>query len=150
MDGIDKDILNIIRENGKTTNSDIAKKLEMAPSAILERIRKLEKKNIITGYTAKIDPKKIGQALLVFITVKVDSANWSQECGDALANNPHIEEVHEVLGENSYLIKARVANMDALSELLKNHIAKIPEVKSTNTTAVTRSIKTETIHPIEL
>lgn len=150
MDSNDRKILNIIRKNSKTTNAEIAKELGMAPSAILERVRKLEKKGVITGYRAQVDPKKIGLSLLAYISVKIEGSSWNEACGNALAEHPHVEEVHEVLGENAYLIKVRVADVDALSELIKNHIATIPSISATNTTVVTKTIKQNTIHTIEL
>ena len=148
MDEIDKKIIKILQKNARTTNTQIAKQLKMVPSGILERIRKLEKKQIISKYTINIPPKACELNLLAFITIKANSSNWSEEFETEIIANPFFEEIHEILGEDSYIIKVRAKNMDHLSEILKKKFGKMKEVKSTKTTMVIKTLKENGDFPI--
>lgn len=144
MDNTDKKILKILQNNARTTNADIAKELKMAPSASLERLRKLENPkegSIIEGYQAIINPKSINLELLAFITVKTGSANWTDGIGNKLAKIANIEEIHEILGEDSYLVKIRTKDINELSSILKREIANIDGIIQTSTVMVTNSVK---------
>lgn len=144
MDNTDKKILKILQNNARTTNADIAKELKMAPSASLERLRKLENPkegSIIEGYQAIINPKSINLELLAFITVKTGSANWTDDIGKQLAKIANIEEIHEILGEDSYLVKIRTKDINELSSILKREIANIDGIIQTSTVMVTNSVK---------
>ena len=144
MDKTDKKILKILQNNARTTNADIAKELKMAPSASLERLRKLENPkagSIIEGYQAIINPKSVNLQLLAFITVKTGSANWTDDIGNKLAKIANIEEIHEILGEDSYLVKIRTKDINELSSILKREIANIDGIIQTSTVMVTNSVK---------
>jgi len=144
MDNTDKKILKILQNNARTTNADIAKELKMAPSASLERLRKLENPkegSIIEGYQAIINPKSVNLQLLAFITVKTGSANWTDDIGNKLAKIANIEEIHEILGEDSYLVKIRTKDINELSSILKREIANIDGIIQTSTVMVTNSVK---------
>ncbi|MBT4989125.1 MAG: Lrp/AsnC family transcriptional regulator [Rickettsiales bacterium] len=146
MDKIDNSILDLLQENARIANSDIAKKLNMAPSAIWERIKKLEEKNIIKKYSVVIDPKAMDLNILAFVTINIDSANWSQKLSTKILSITNIEELHEVIGEDSYLAKVRAKNMYELSDILKNKIGIIPEVKATKTTIAINSLKENSLY----
>ena len=70
FDSIDIQILNILQEDGKVTNADLARRVGMAPSGVLERVRKLESRGVILGFAARLDPKALGLGLSTFIQVK--------------------------------------------------------------------------------
>ena len=70
LDAIDLQILNLMQTNGRISNSDLARELQMAPSAMLERVKKLEHKKAIRRYTTNINPAAVQQKLLAFIFIK--------------------------------------------------------------------------------
>ncbi|MGO1520343.1 MAG: Lrp/AsnC family transcriptional regulator, partial [Sphingobacterium sp.] len=70
LDHIDLQIIRIMQENARTNNADIARELGMAPSAILERVKKLEQKQVILQYNARINPIALDQNMLSFIFIK--------------------------------------------------------------------------------
>ena len=74
MDTIDRQILQSLQNNARETQADIARDVGLAPSAVLERIRKLEAQGLIKGYTAQVDPKAVGLGLLAFVAVRSDEA----------------------------------------------------------------------------
>lgn len=141
MDKVDVAILGLLKNNAKIPNSDIAKELKMVPSAIWERVRKLEERGVIKKYVTVIDPQVVGLGILAFATLLVDTPNWSDECSARLSGISNIEELHEIIGEDSYLVKIRAKNMMDLSDILKNKIGAISEIKSTKTVISVNSIK---------
>lgn len=149
-DEIDKKIVTILQQNARISNADIARQLDMAPSAIFERIRKLEARGIIRGYEARIDPALIDRSLLAFVFVRAEEQLACPETGDELARIPEVQEVHHVAGEDCYLVKVRVANTDALGRLLRERFGLIPTVRSTRTTIVLTTIKETATLPIAL
>ena len=141
MNEIDKKILKILQNNGRITNVEIARQINMAPSAVLERIRRLEKKNVIKKYSAVINPHEIKRNLLAFILVKANGPIVDNKSAKELAKIDEIQEVHMVAGEDCFLVKVRVENTDELSSLLRTKIAKIKSISSTSTTIVLETVK---------
>jgi len=141
IDDIDGKILSILQSDARTSNAEIARRLAMAPSAILERIRKLETRGLIEGYEARLNPKALDMGLLAFIYVRADERIGSREIGDELAMIPEVQEVHHIAGEDCYLLKVRVADTNALSDLLRQRLGPIDAIRSTRTTIVLSTIK---------
>ncbi len=149
IDEIDAQILLMLQENARTSNAEIARQLDMAPSATLERIRKLETRGIILGYHAKINPKVLGLDLLAYVTVQPRDRANPDRLEAALSAIPEVQEVHLVSGDDSYLLKLRVENVDALGQLLRQKIHAIESVQSTHSIIVLTEIKEESTYPIE-
>ena len=141
IDGVDLNILTILRSDARASFADISRRLGMAPSAILERIKKLESRGIIKGYEAKIDPNEVGLGLLAFVRVKAEEAVDSMAVGEGLARLPEVQEVHYVAGEDGYLIKVRIANAESLGKFLRERIGGIPNITSTTSTIVLTTMK---------
>lgn len=137
---IDKKILNILRENARISNADIARMMNMAPSAVLERVRKLENNGYVSGYETRLDYKKLGLKLTAFIELLTSESIGSTDIGYKLAKLPFIQEIYSVSGDYCYLIKVRVADSDALAELL-SQMGQIKGIKSSKTTLVLKPVK---------
>ena len=141
LDAIDRAILGHLQQNARTSNADIARQLDMAPSAILDRIRKLEQKGVIQGYTIRIDPRTVGLGLTAFILVRTEERVGSGAIGEALARLPEVLELHHVAGEDCYLVKVRVADTEALSRLLRDKVGRLKGVRNTRSTIVLSTAK---------
>ncbi len=139
IDEIDRQILNILQQNARTSNAEIARQVGMAPSAVLERIRKLETRGVIRGYEARIDPEALGLNLLAFVAVRADD-NGSAATGETLARLPEVQEVHHIAGEDCYLVKVRVRDSKTLARLLREQFAGSGTVRSTRTTVVLETL----------
>lgn len=137
---IDMKILNILRENARISNADIARMMNMAPSAVLERVRKLENNGYVSGYETRLDYKKLGLKLTAFIELLTSETIGSTDIGYKLAKLPFIQEIYSVSGDYCYLIKVRVADSDALAELLSK-MGQIKGIKSSKTTLVLKPVK---------
>lgn len=140
IDQTDKEIIAILQENARTSNAEIARQIGKAPSVVLERIRKMERSGVIQGYEVKVSPKAMGKPLTAFTFVRTEEAVGSTESGQKLADFPDVLEVHHTAGHDCYLLKVRVADTEALSELLKG-FGRIGEVRDTNTTIVLSTVK---------
>lgn len=146
INDIDIKILNIIQEDGRIANAEIARQVGLAPSAVLERLRKLEERGVIRGYAAEIDAAQVGFGLTAFVFVR------TSVCGNldqTLAQIPEVLEVHDVAGEDCYLLKVRVRNTEELGNLLREKLKAIPEIISTRTTVVLQTIKETTALPLD-
>src|ERR1041385_4767611 len=143
----DRQILKILQENSRTTNAEIARQVGMAPSAIFERIRKLEERGVIKGYGAQLAGDAVGRGLLAFIFVRLEDMVGESKAAKALARIPEALEVHHVAGEDCFLVKARAASTEALGQLLREQIGTIKGVRSTRTTIVLRTEKETTELP---
>lgn len=140
LDEVDRHILRALQANARTSNADIARELDMAPSAILERIRKLEQRGIIAGYEARLAPKALGLGLTAFVFARFSAAGGGAETDRALAAIPELSEIHHVAGEDCLLIKLRVRDTDDLSRVL-GEIKQLPELIQTRTTIVLSTAK---------
>jgi Lrp/AsnC family leucine-responsive transcriptional regulator len=149
IDEIDRKILSILQTSARTSNADIARQIGMVPSAILDRIRKLETRGIVRGYEARLDPQALGLGLLAFIFIRGEERVGEIETGQQLAQIPEVQEVHHVAGEDCYLVKVRVENTEALGRLLREKFGAIHTVRSSRTTIVLNSLKETALLPVE-
>jgi Lrp/AsnC family leucine-responsive transcriptional regulator len=140
IDSFDLNILNIFQTNGRISNAELARILNMAPSGVLERVKKLEKKGIIVGYEVRLNHKALGVALATFIHIKTMDPVGSTEIGRLLAEIREIQEVHWIAGEFNYLIKAKINSTDSLTALLRK-IGAIKGVTDSRTTLVLDTLK---------
>ena len=131
LDDIDRKILEILQADGRTTNVDLARQVGMAPSAVFERVRRLEQRGVITCYAARVNPKAVDRPLLAYVLVRSDERIGTSSSGEALAKLPEVLEVHHVAGQDSYLVKVRVKDPEALGKLLRDRFGAIESVRST-------------------
>lgn len=148
LDGTDRSILQLLQANARISNADIARQLDMAPSAILDRIRKLEQRGVLQGYAARIDPQAVGLGLTAFVLVRTEERVGSGTIGHALARIPEVLEVHHVAGEDCYLVKVRVRDTEDLSRLLRERFGRLKGVRNTRSTIVLTTVKESQALPI--
>jgi Lrp/AsnC family transcriptional regulator, leucine-responsive regulatory protein len=141
IDETDRQILDILQKDARTSNAEVARRVGMAPSAVFERIRKLEERGVITGYTARLDPHALGLGLLAFVFVRSDEKLGAPETEARLAEVPEAQEVHHIAGEDCFLVKVRAADTESLGRLLRERFGAIETVRSTKTTIVLQTIK---------
>ena len=135
MDEIDYKILNILRKDGRISNQALAQKVNLSPSAVLERVKKLHRDGIISGYEARINSAKLGLGLTVLISLATDEKLCDHHVAAELVKFPEIVEIYDISGKASYLLKVVTSDTNALHELM-NRIGRIDGVKSSETTLV--------------
>lgn len=141
LDQTDLQIIRLIQDNARINNADIARELGMAPSAILERVKKLEQKEIILHYNAKINPAALGQTLLSFIFIKCADMMEQDHISTMLTEIPEVQEVHDIAGDDGYLIKVRTKDTAGIVDLMRNKLGRIEGILSTRTTIVLETYK---------
>lgn len=143
LDRIDRNILKELQNDGRISNVELSRRVGLSPTPCLERVKRLERQGVIQGYTAIINPRHIGAALLVFVEVTLErtSSEVFDEFNLAVQKLDIIQECHLVSGDFDYLLKTRVADMSAYRELLGETLLRLPGVKETRTYVVMEEVK---------
>jgi Lrp/AsnC family leucine-responsive transcriptional regulator len=149
IDETNLNILKILQDKARIANVDVARQVGLAPSAVLERIRKLEKQNIIDGYEVRLNPKFFSRGLVAFIMVKIDEHADEIEIGKKLSYRPHVQEVHYVAGEDAFLVKVRGSDTEEIGRLVRETIRSIDGVQLTKTSIVLSTYKETAQFPID-
>jgi Lrp/AsnC family leucine-responsive transcriptional regulator len=139
LDAVDLQILNIIQSNARVAQAEVARAVGLAPSAVMERLRKLEAKGILRGYAALVDPVAVELGQLSFVAVRAKGM-VTDTVGRALAAIPEVLEVHNVAGDDCYLLKLRARDAQHVGLLLRQ-MQTIDGVISTRTTIVLDTFK---------
>jgi Lrp/AsnC family leucine-responsive transcriptional regulator len=150
IDKNDARIVNILQNNARTSNAEVARKLGLAPSAVFERIRKLEDRRILRAYHAEVDPRAVGLGQLAFMFIRSNERPGAIGTAARLAEIPEILELHHVAGEDCFLAKVRVRDAEALGRLLRERLSGIETIASTRTTIVLDTVKETSLLPLDL
>ena len=143
LDRTDRRILALLQADGRLSNLKLAEAVNLSPTAVLERVRRLTRDGYILGYGARLDPAKLGAGLMVFVEVLLDRT--VQDVMDTFRASvqvrPEILECHLVAGGFDYLLKTRVADMAAYREFIGLVIWTLPGVRETRTYVVMEEVK---------
>ncbi len=142
-------ILKILQEKARIPNVDISRQVGLAASAVLERIRKLEKQGYIDGYEVRLNPERFGKSLISFIKIFIDQTANYQAIGDTISAIPEVQELHFITGEDCFLVKLRVADHHELNSIIRHHLMQITGVQSTKTSTVVDTLKETARIPID-
>ncbi len=148
IDRTDLKLLERLQVQGRTKRNELAEEVSLSLPAVSERMRKLEEHQILEGVYAKLDPKRIGLDVAVFITVTIESSSKYPDFLRVAEAHPEILEIHAITGDGSHLIKARTWNTSTLERLLST-IQQMPGVKQTRTNVVLSTYKETMALPIE-
>ena len=145
LDEKDARILEILQRDGRTANVDLARAVELTPSATSERVRKLEERGLIKGYTAILDPHAMGLGLVAFIFIRVedpeDLIGRAEGTAEELSALPSVLELHHLAGEDCFLVKVRARDTDDLYRILRDELGPFKQIRSTRTTIVLKTVK---------
>ncbi|HET7585090.1 MAG TPA: Lrp/AsnC family transcriptional regulator [Gemmatimonadaceae bacterium] len=149
IDDIDRQILTILQQDARTPNAAIARQVGMAPSAIFERVRKLEERGILRGFNARVEPAALGLPLLAFVFVRTEERPGAPETATVLSRVPGVQEVHQVAGEDCLLVKLRASDPESLGRILREQVGAIDTVRSTRTTVVLHTVLETAVLPLD-
>lgn len=141
LDEIDHQLLKLLQEDDRVPVAELGKALGVAPSTLNDRIKRLVKLGVVTGFHAKVDPEKVGLDLLAFVFV-----GWSDPATEklflaAIAKEPHVLEAHHVTGSWNYLMKVRLRTTRDLEGFFADVVKEVPGVQRTETLIVLSSPK---------
>ena len=120
LDDLDRQVLQLLAEDGRRSYTDLAKDTGLSTSAVHQRVRRLEQRGAITGYSAQVDPLTAGLPLTAFVSVSPIDPAAPDDAPDRLAHLSAIEACHSVAGDESYILKVRVSDPAALEALLQD------------------------------
>lgn len=143
VDRIDLKILDVLQRDGRISNLRLAEAVALSPTAVLARVQRLTRAGYIAGYEARLDPAKLGAGMLVFVEVLLDrtTPNVFEAFKAAVQVYPEIMECHMVAGGFDYLLKTRVADMQAYRQFAGSVLWQLPGVRETRTYAVMEEVK---------
>jgi DNA-binding Lrp family transcriptional regulator len=150
IDDIDRAILSLLQEDGRTTNADLARAVGLSAAATHARVRRLEREGLIRGYVALLDRELAGFDLLCFVSVSLQLhqpalvTSFPQTVGAI----PEVLECHHVTGEYDYLLKVAVRNRHDLERFIVDRLTPIPGVAKVQTSLVLRELKATTALPL--
>lgn len=150
LDRLDRKILRALQEEGRLSNIELAERVSLSPTATAERVKRLTRDGYITGYMAILSPQMLGRTLLVFVQVKLDrtTPDVFDSFAAAVKRSDDVMECHMVAGGFDYLVKARVAGMEAYRQFLSEVILPLPGVRETHTYAVMEEVKGTAMLPV--
>ncbi|WP_211827608.1 leucine-responsive transcriptional regulator Lrp [Kistimonas asteriae] len=151
LDRIDRNILRVLQENGRISYVDLADKVGLSTTPCMERVKRLERENVIQGYSARLNPNFLEAGLLVFVEISLysKSADIFDEFRQAVGSLPNVQECHLVSGNFDYLIKARISEMASYRKLLGDILLKLPGVRESKSYIVMEEVKETLSLPIE-
>lgn len=147
VDLVDAQIVDLLQADARMTQQEIARKVGLSQPSVADRIRKLEEAKVITGYSARVDPRKLGKDITAFIGVSIEHPKYFDGFAKRVLGLPEVLECHRVAGQESYLLKVRTENTSSLDRLLVENLRVIPGVTRTQTTIALASIKEHTQVP---
>ena len=124
LDAIDLQILDLLQHNARIPQAEIARVVGLAPSAVLERLRKLEGRGVIRAYAAVLNPKALDQRLLAFVALRTTDRPGETRVAQTLLGVPEVLEIHHVAGDDCLLLKVRARDPEHLSQILRDRLGR--------------------------
>lgn len=143
FDRVDLKILEILQRNGRISITELAEQVSLSATPCAERVRRMERNGVITGYHAHVSPQALGKNLLVFLEIKLStkSEDVFEKVKKELLHVPEVMECHLVSGDFDYLVKARITEMNAYRKLLGEILRRLPASAESRSYIVMEEIK---------
>lgn len=143
LDKIDRKILRVLQADGRVSFTELGERVGLSTTPCTERVRRLEREGVITGYHAHLDPVALKASLLVFVEISLayKSGDIFEEFRRAALKLPNVLECHLVSGDFDYLLKARISEMASYRKLLGSTLLTLPHVRESKSYIVMEEVK---------
>lgn len=150
LNKIDRHILSVLQLDGRISYAELARQVGLTTTPCIERVKRLERDDYISRYTAHLNPENLGAALIVFVQIRLvrSSKGGFEDFKKMAVRLPEVQECYLVSGAFDYLIKARVADMAAYREFLGDTLLTLPGVQESTSIAVMETVKESLSIPI--
>jgi Lrp/AsnC family leucine-responsive transcriptional regulator len=148
MDSMDMKVMARLQAAGRESWTQLAGLVGVTGPAAAERVRRLEERGIIRGYTAVLDPEAVGARLTAFVAVTLRRPKHRRAFLKRVAALPEVQECHHVAGDDDYLLKVRCSGTSHLDRVLSEELKGVPGVLRTRTTIVLGTVKETTVLPL--
>jgi Lrp/AsnC family leucine-responsive transcriptional regulator len=151
MDALDRQILRALQKDARIKNADLARKLGVAPSTMLERVRRLEDRGFLSGFKAVVNPEKLGLSVQALVSVSLGqhSTQTIRPFEQEVKSIPNIMVCYHVTGRFDYVLHIVAKNLKELGILVKEQIAALPGVGKTETFLIFSEIKNDNGYPLD-
>ena len=150
LDTIDRRILQLLQVEGRMTNSKLAEEVGISPSATLERVRKLEREDVIQGYHAIVDPESVacGTAAFVSVSLHAHEKRALEEFEQVVMGFPEVVSCYHVAGDSDFLLKVTVQNIPAYRRFVLERLSELGNLRHVETAFVLETVKETTALPL--
>jgi DNA-binding Lrp family transcriptional regulator len=150
LDAIDWKILDLLQQDARITNVDLARQVNLSPSPCLARVRALEKAGYIARYVSLLDPLKLGLQVSVFIQVRLERQIESalERFERAMSDRPEVMECYLMTGDADYLLRVLVTDIQALQDFIVNVLSRVPGVGNIQSSFALKQVKYQTAVPL--
>lgn len=150
LDRVDARILELLQEDGRLPVADIAAQVALSPSACARRVRLLEDRGVIRGYTARVEPAAVGLPMIAFVLVSMSrkSEEVLAAFETAIAKAPEVMEAWLMTGRDDFLLRVVVSDLQAYERFVRQRLTRIPGVAQVETSFMLRQITARTALPI--
>ena len=152
LDKIDKQILNTLQENGKTTNSRLSKIVGISAPSTLERVKRLELAGVISHFTAVLDPEKIGFSIMGMVNIGLSLSSLSSvaEIKEKFFNLEEVIECYQIAGENDFILKVIAKDIKAYGEFMNKKLTQIKGIQVIKSSFVIDNVKEKRVFTLNL
>lgn len=140
LDDIDRQLIELLQDNSRTSQHDLAQAVGLSSPAVGDRLRKLEERGVIRRFTAEVDPRKVGLDVTAFIHTGISGSQHYPGFLERVTTHPDVMECHSITGQGSHVLKVRTESTSTLERLLAE-IQAWPGVQWTTTSIVLSTIK---------
>jgi Lrp/AsnC family leucine-responsive transcriptional regulator len=150
LDKIDRNILRLLQQNARMPHTELARKVGLSTTPCKERVRRLERDGVIQRYQAVLNPAALDRGLVVFVQIRLNrtSQDIFEEFTASAVDLPEIQECYLVSGNFDYLLKARVADMNAYRTLLGETLLTLPGVLESTSYVVMEQVSESLMLPV--
>ena len=151
LDRIDLKILDILQREGRICVTELAERISLSATPCSDRIKRMEREGVISGYHARVNPAALGKNLLVFLEIKLSakSGDVFDKVKKELLYVPEVMECHLVSGDFDYLVKARLTEMNEYRRLLGEILKRLPASAESRSYVVMEEIKETLYLPVD-
>ena len=150
LDTIDRQILRLLQSDAKMNIKELSAAIGITKTPIYERIKRLEREGVISGYVALIDSRKVTSSLIVFcaVTLGVQKADYIEGFAAAINDMPEVVECYLAGGGFDFLLKVIVSDLDAYHEFASHRLAALPNISTIKSSFVLSEYKHSTVFPL--
>lgn len=143
LDRVDRHIIDLLQHDGRMSMTELADRVGLTVTPCIERVRRLERERVITGYHARVSPTALEAGLLVFVEVSIShkSDRSFEDFRKEIVRVPQVQECHLVSGDFDYMIKARIKEVSQYRTLLEDILLRLPGVTQTKSYIVMEEVK---------
>jgi Lrp/AsnC family leucine-responsive transcriptional regulator len=149
MDATDRRILVTLQQEGRLPVTDLAERVGLSPTPCARRMARMEAEGIITGYSARVSPERLGYPITVFVFVELERQHRDALEGfeRAIRRLPQVLECHLMTGSRDILLKVAARDLKSFDAFLEQQLLAVPGIRSTRTSFSLRAMVDRQLHP---